>query len=91
MVRDELLSFRQHFWPSNYPIEARYYAYGAVGPLRTFTSRQIGTQEELHAFQEELTRLEESHEWGFLAYYESPVPPLMSDGQVCPSITDERV
>ena len=76
MVRDELLSFRQHFWPSNYPIEARYYAYGAVGPLRTCTSRQIGTPEELRAFQEELTRRETSHEWGFIAYYESPVPPL---------------
>jgi hypothetical protein len=81
MVRDEVLSFRQQFWPSHYPIEARYYEYGSVAPSRTFTSRRIGTLAELRAFQEELTRRESLHEWGFLAYYESPVPPLKEDGQ----------
>ncbi len=76
MVHDELLSFRQYFWPSRYPIEARYYVYGASAPSRTFTSQQMRTPEELRAFQEELARREQSHDWGFLAYYESPVPPL---------------
>ena len=91
MVRDELLSFRQQFWPSHYPIEARYYEYGAIAPSRTYTSQRIGTPDELRAFQGELARRETSHEWGFLAYYESRVPPLMGDGQVCPSITDDCV
>ncbi len=81
MVRDELLSFRQQFWPSHYPIEARYYVYGASAPSWTFTSQQMRTPEELRAFQRELARREQSHEWGFLAYYESRVPPLMGDGQ----------
>jgi hypothetical protein len=35
MVLDELLSFRTHFWPSHFPIEAWYYEYGASGPSRT--------------------------------------------------------
>ena len=39
------------------------------------------TPEELRAFQGELARREQLHEWGFLAYYESRVPPLMGDGQ----------
>jgi hypothetical protein len=81
MVRDELLSFRQQFWPSHYPIEARYNVYGASAPSWTFTSQQMRTPEELSAFQGELARREQTHEWGFLAYYESPVPPLMGDGQ----------
>ena len=81
MVRDELLSFRQQFWPSHYPIEARYYLYGASATSWTFTSQQLRTPEELRAFQGELARREQSHEWGFLAYYESRVPPLMGDGQ----------
>jgi rubrerythrin len=34
------------------------------------------TPEDLRAFQEELARREQSHEWGFLAYYESLVLPL---------------
>jgi hypothetical protein len=84
MVRDELLSFRQHFWPILYPIEARYYEFGTVAPSRTFMTRRIGTPEELRAFQEELTRRESLHEWGFLAYYESRIPPLMGEGQADP-------
>jgi hypothetical protein len=89
MVREELLSFRQHFWPSHYPIEARYYEYGSVAPSRTFTTRRIGTPEELRAFQDEVTRREQSHEWAFLAYYESQIPPLMGDSQAgLPSVND---
>lgn len=67
MVRDEVLSFRQQFWPSHYPIEARYYVYGAKEPSRTFTTQQMRTPEELCAFQQELDRREQSHEWEFLA------------------------
>ena len=76
MIHDELLSFRQQFWPSHYPIEARHYVYGASAPPQAFTTQQMGSPEELRAFLEELARREQSHEWGFLAYYESPVPPL---------------
>ena len=75
MVRDELLSFRQHFWPSQFPIEARYYEYGASGPSRTLWTQRIVTPEELRAFQTELTRREQLHEWSFLAYYEPHVLP----------------
>src|SRR6516162_1060439 len=63
MVRDELLSFRQQFWPSHYPIEARYNVYGASAPSWTFTSQQMRTPEELRAFQGELARREQLHEW----------------------------
>ena len=51
----------------------------SMGPLRRrghSMSQQMGSPEELRAFQQELARREQSHEWGFLAYYESPVPPL---------------
>ncbi len=91
MVRDELLSFRQQFWPSHYPIEARYYVYGASAPSWTCTSQQMRTPEELRAFQNELARREQSHEWGFLAYYESPLQPLMRDGQVGLPVVDDCV
>jgi hypothetical protein len=70
MVLDELLSFRKHFWPSHFPIEARYHEYGASRPSRTLRTRRILTPEELCAFQEELTKREHLHEWSFLAYYE---------------------
>jgi hypothetical protein len=70
MVLDDLLSFRTHFWPSQFPIEARYYEYGASGPSRTLSTRRIVTPEELRAFQAELTRREQLHEWSFLAFYE---------------------
>lgn len=70
MVPDELLSFREYFWPSHFPIEARYYEYRASGPSLTLRTLQISTPEELRAFQEDLTRREQLHEWSFLAYYE---------------------
>jgi hypothetical protein len=70
MVSDELLSFREHFWPSHFPIEARYYEYRASGPSLILRTRRISTPEELRAFQEDVTRREQLHEWSFLAYYE---------------------
>ncbi len=75
MVLDELLSFRQHFWPSQFPIEARYYEYGASGPSRTLSTLRILTPEELRAFQEEMTKREHLHEWSFLAFYEPFIQP----------------
>ena len=74
MVFNELLSFRKHFWPSHFPIEARYYEYGASGPSQTLRTRRISTPEELRAFQEDLTKREQLYEWSFLAYYEPLVP-----------------
>jgi hypothetical protein len=44
MVLDELLSFRTHFWPSHFPIEARYYEYKATGPSLTLKARCIAGQ-----------------------------------------------
>ena len=70
MVCDELLSFRAHFWPGHYPIEARYYEYRASAPSLILKTQLITTPEELRAFQQELTRRERLHEWSFLAYYE---------------------
>jgi len=70
MVLDELLSFRTHFWPSHFPIEARYYEYKATGLSLTLKARRIATPEELRAFQKEVTRREQRNEWSFLAYYE---------------------
>ena len=70
MVLDELLSFRTHFWPGHFPIEARYYEYAVSGPSLTLRTRRISTPEELRAFQEELARREQLNEWSFLAYYE---------------------
>lgn len=70
MVHDELLSFSTHFWPSRYPIEARYYEYKASAPSLILKARLISTPEELRAFQQELTRREQLHEWSFLAYYD---------------------
>ena len=70
MVRDELLSFRTHFLPSHFPIEARYYESRATGPSLTLRTRRISTPEELCAFQQEVTRREQRKEWSFLAYYE---------------------
>jgi hypothetical protein len=70
MVLDELLSFRTHFWPSHFPIEARYYEYRSTASTLTLKARRISTPEELRAFQKEVTRREQLHEWSFLAYYE---------------------
>jgi hypothetical protein len=80
MVLDELLSFHKYFWPSHFPIEARYYEYGASGPSRTLWTRRISTPEELRAFQEDLTKREQLREWSFLAYYE-PLGIVGMDGR----------
>jgi len=74
MVQDELLSFRTHFWPSRYPIEARYYEYSSSCSHVILRKRLIATPEELHAFQEELSKQEQLQAWSFLAYYEPQVP-----------------
>ncbi len=70
MMLDELLSFHQHFWPSQFPIEARYFEYKASEPSLILRRRRIVTPEELRAFQKELTKREQLYEWSFLAYYE---------------------
>ena len=44
MVLDEVLSFRTHFWPSHFPIEARYYEYKATGLSLTLKARRIATR-----------------------------------------------
>ncbi len=44
MVLDELLSFRTHFWPSHFPIEARYYEYRSTGSSLTLKARLISTR-----------------------------------------------
>ena len=45
MVLDELLSFRTHFWPSHFPIEARYYEYRATGSSLTLKAQRISTED----------------------------------------------
>ena len=75
MILEELLSFRLHFWPGHFPIEARYDEYGEPGAFRTLRTRRIWTPEELRAFQEEVSRRQQRNEWSFLAYYN----PLVSE------------
>lgn len=74
MIAEELISFRKHFWPSRFPIEARVYAFGLFGPSRTLITQRIASPEALSAFQDELTRRESAHDWRFIAYYEPIVP-----------------
>jgi hypothetical protein len=71
IAEEELLSFRQQFWPDRFPIEARYYQFGSFGPSCTLTTQRISSAQELHAFQDELNRRERAHEWSFIAYYEA--------------------
>ncbi len=73
MVAEELLSFRKHFWPHHFPIDARFYQFGSVEPSPALTTRRICSAQELRAFQDELTRREAAHEWSFIAYYEPTV------------------
>ena len=60
MIAEELISFRKHFWPSRFPIEARVYAFG---PFRTLITQRIASPEALCAFQDELTRRVSAHDW----------------------------
>jgi hypothetical protein len=73
MALQQLLSFRESYWPHHFPIEAWYYEYEASGPPRALRTRRITTPEALLAFQEELTTHEQQQEWSFLAYYEALV------------------
>jgi len=72
MISEELLSFRKQYWTNNFPIEARYYQFGAGGP--SLTSRLISSAEELREFQSEASRQEQSREWSFIAYYDPCIP-----------------
>ena len=74
MIAEELISFRKHFWPSHFPIEARVFEFGSFGPSRTLITQSIASPEALAAFQAELTRRESADEWRFIAYYEPIVP-----------------
>jgi hypothetical protein len=74
MMAEELISFRKHFWPSRFPMEAWVYAFGSFGPSRTLITQRIASPEALAAFQDELTRREIANEWRFIAYYEPIVP-----------------
>ncbi len=70
MVAEELLSFRKHFWPHHFPIDARYYQFASGEPSPVLTTWRIFSAQELRAFQDELTMREAAHEWSFIAYYE---------------------
>lgn len=74
MIAEELISFRKHFWPSRFPIEARVHEFGSFGPSRTLITQSIASPVALAAFQAELTRRESADEWRFIAYYEPIVP-----------------
>jgi hypothetical protein len=74
MIAEEVISFRKHFRPDRFPVEARFYQYGSFGPSRTLTTQRISSVQQLHAFQEELVRRESTLEWRFIAYYEPLTP-----------------
>ncbi len=40
MMAEELISFRKHFWPSRFPIEARVHEFGSFGPSRTLITQK---------------------------------------------------
>ena len=74
MIAEEVISFRKSFWPHHFPIEVRFYQFGSLGSSRTLTAQRISSAQELHVFQEELTRRESTYEWSFIAYYEPMMP-----------------
>jgi len=74
MLAEHLISFRKEFWPDHFPIEARYYQFGTVGPARTLTSQLLASPGALRTFQDEVSWRERALEWSFLAYYEPTVP-----------------
>jgi hypothetical protein len=71
-MTENLISFRKHFWTTTFPIEAQLYHCGGSEGVCTRMSQLIHSQDELRAFQDELTRQESAGEWIFLAYYEPP-------------------
>jgi hypothetical protein len=70
METERVISFRQHFWTSRFPIEARLYSCGGSEGVCTLVSQIIHSPDELCAFQVELLRREEDADWIFIAYYE---------------------
>ena len=68
MLTGEVISFRKEYWTSNFPIEARYYQFGAYGS--SLTSRLISSAQELREFQCEAGNREQALEWSFIAYYD---------------------
>ena len=74
MLAEHLISFRKEYWPDRFPIEARYYQFGAGGFSRTLTSQLLASPRALRTFQDEVSRRERALEWSFLAYYEPIVP-----------------
>jgi hypothetical protein len=74
MLAEHLISFRKEYWPDHFPIEARYYQFGAGPPSRTLTSQLLASPGALRTFQEEVSWRERALEWGFLAYYEPASP-----------------
>ena len=69
MVTQNVISFRENFHTSNFPIEAVYYQHEGGGYCNR-TSQTIHSMEELHDFQHELAYRESYGEWMFVAYYE---------------------
>jgi len=46
----------------------------ATRPFTYELPKAVRSQQELHAFQEELARQENTREWSFIAYYEPLTP-----------------
>ena len=74
MLAEHLISFRKEYWPDHFPIEARYYQFGAGGPSRILTSQLLASPGALRTFQDEVNWRERALEWSFLAYYEPASP-----------------
>lgn len=73
-MTEGVISFRQHFFTSDFPIEAQLYSCGESNGVCALISHIIHSRDELREFQDELTRQEREGEWIFIAYYE--LPPL---------------
>jgi hypothetical protein len=69
MTTQNVISFRENFHTSEFPVEAVYYEHVGGGRC-DHTSRTIHSLQELHNFQHELAHRESYGEWMFVAYFE---------------------
>jgi hypothetical protein len=69
MTTQNVISFRENFHTSDFPVEAVFYQHVGGGHC-DHASRTIHSLEELHDFQHELAHRESYGEWMFVAYFE---------------------
>lgn len=66
----KVISFRRDYYTTRLPVKAQWYQCGELGGTCRLTARIIHSAHELSAFQDEVSRRENSGEWIFLVYAE---------------------